>query len=145
MRLVIGCLLVLAIPFLLGGICVTAVTAVQWNEFQALSQSGATTKATVVNRYYDNDLYHVSYQFMVNDEKFDNTDTVDRGVYDTVEKGSQITIQYARSDPTISHIGTRESKELALALTVCSVCWDAFALVWIGLALRTLLRSRRSG
>jgi hypothetical protein len=143
-RLATGCLLLLAIPFLLSGICLTAVTVVQWNEFQQLRQSGVTTKATVVSRYAENDTYHINYRFTVNEEVFNDSDTVDRAVYDATEQGAQITIRYAQSDPTISRIGARESNDTAIGLTVCSACWDGFVLLWIGLALRTLLKARSS-
>src|SRR5262249_14828079 len=91
-----GCIFLFLIPFFCSGILLAVGTASEWHDQRALSQSGATTQATITGRAASSSgknstSYSVDYEFTFNDHTYSNSDTVDADTYNTLESGSKVT------------------------------------------------------
>lgn len=96
--------LLMVVALLLGG-----VTFVQWRNYNALSTSGVTTDASVIDQRVsqdsDNaDTYYLTYRFEVGGNGYQRELSVGRELYRATVIGDTLPVIYLPGDPTVSRL-----------------------------------------
>lgn len=128
-----GCAILFLLAFIAPGIGSIIYGAVLWREVVVLNESGVVTQATIFDRSQtesdDGTTYYLHYRFIVDDHVYEDQEDVSRNDYYDSALDGKVTIRYARTDPTISQIGSETSLVGAIVVTVFAVIWNGFLIL----------------
>lgn len=81
----------------------------RWNKWIEFAQSGVTTRATVIDLRKDSNAAYLTYRFEVPTaaglDRYRKEQSVSPEIYNLLEPGSQVRVQYLFDNPTIVRIG----------------------------------------
>jgi len=117
-----------------------------------LSEGKITTQGRIINRYTSEDsegdtLYHVVFEYVVDDKRLTHEQVVSEDEYVRYEQGVTLDIEYARADPSVARlVGTRSYPLVSLVdlffslLLMLPVAYTAVTSFTEGLKRRAFLK-----
>jgi hypothetical protein len=126
-----GCMLLVLIPFVLGGLLILSLSVLEWVRISELNSiiwfetQGTYVSKEIGSKAVGPTRYHVTYRFVVDDRVYVVTESVEQLTYVRAGNGESLPVSYALHDPNIASIEpvSRDRRDNTLGLICGNLFW----------------------